>query len=370
EFARSVVDRLGTKSLVTIAVVGATWDAIKGGHVDGLYGTIVMAAVAELMGCDVDREQIAMLSTNPLAPNIRLTEPCTSWWHVQAGDRCMDLEAGLIGFDFRRVPDVDHSQDPPSPSSKAEADQWLKDCYCKPYAGPIAEALAAGKTVVIPREWDWSKGNGWYGWGVIVEVADDGTILGACLNKRSDNVLRTAGDAVILSPAAATLSGHDADVKMLDRGLHRIRGDAEPFLPTKTLVFGIAAMDAWIDHMSSTRGFCRECFQRAPERAWTDANDNAVMTRDGALLASSYLRGRLADFDVASRGHLESLAARYDRIAQLLARAITGEGGLHYRDFIGDLAKQKEHAQTVLTPVRQELVAAADDIERALSAME
>jgi len=87
-------------------------------------------------------------------------------------------------------------------------------------------------------------------------------------------------------------------------------------------------------------------------------------------MTSSYLRGRLADFDVASRGHLESVAACYDRIAQLLAPAVTGHGGPHYRDFIGDLAKQKEHAQTVLVPVRQALADAAGEIEKALVVME
>ena len=331
--------------------------------------SVIMTAVAELMGRDVVREQIAMLSTNPFTPGIRLDEACTSWWHVQAADCCMDLEAGLIGFDFERVPDVDHSQDPPYPESKIEADKWLRDYYRKPYAGPIAQALAAGKIIVIPREWDWSRGNGWYGWGIIVEVRDNGVILGACLNGRNDNALRSAGQAVILSLSEPTLSGRAANVRMLDRALHRIRGDMEPFVPTENYVFGIAAMEAWIEHMRTTQGFCAECFERAPERVWTDANDNGMVARDGAMLVSSYMRGRFSHCDALSRSHLESVAVCYDRIAELLTPAVTGQGGPHYKEFIGDLDKQKAHADNVLVPIKAELAVAADEIERALVAM-
>lgn len=39
-----------------------------------------------------------------------------------------------------------------------------------------------------------------------------------------------------------------------------------------------------------------------------------------------------------------------------------------YQDIIGGLARQKAHAKTVLVPVKNELAAAANDIEEAMAA--
>ena len=78
--------------------------------------------------------------------------------------------------------------------------------------------------------------------------------------------------------------------------------------------------------------------------------------------------GRRADaFDGEAREHVEAAARRYERIAELLAPAMDWDGPRHYRHFIGDLEKQRAHAD-VLRRVRAELAAATDDMAAALAA--
>ena len=79
-------------------------------------------------------------------------------------------------------------------------------------------------------------------------------------------------------------------------------------------------------------------------------------------VAAAYLRG-LAD---TYGSELDDAAARYDRIAQLLAPAVEGESGAHYRDFIGDVDGQQQHA-AVLREVKAELAAVANDLDAALA---
>lgn len=60
-----------------------------------------------------------------------------------------------------------------------------------------------------------------------------------------------------------------------------------------------------------------------------------------------------------SYGCLHKAAEAYDRIVDQLEPARSGVGGTHYRDFVGDLGKQREHAETVLKTVKNELDRAA-----------
>jgi len=71
-------------------------------------------------------------------------------------------------------------------------------------------------------------------------------------------------------------------------------------------------------------------------------------------------------FPEPSRPHLQKAITHYERIAALLRPAITGEGGVAYKEFMGDLEKQKEHAETVLKPVKAQLLEAAAVLEQAL----
>ena len=77
----------------------------------------------------------------------------------------------------------------------------------------------------------------------------------------------------------------------------------------------------------------------------------------------------LVDLGINRGGQLAAVAQHYDTISALLTPAMTGKEGEHYRAFIGDLDKQKEHAGKVLRPVKDEMSKAADEMEEALAAM-
>jgi hypothetical protein len=332
-------------------------------------------AAAQLLGRnDVPLDTIRALSTNGFAPCIRPDEPCRSWWDVQAQDRGIDLVAARVGLRYERLPIWDHASDPPQPKEPEAFHEWLRTCFRKPMVPAIRKAFDEGKVVITPNEWDFRfHSNAWYGWGVIVDATEDGTILGACLNGRRDNPMNYVGaSACAIAPAAPTLDAHQADVAMLRRAVERIRGQVEPIRADESgekirYVFGLAAMDLWIETMRTVPGYCAECQERGGG-GWSDALDNGKLMHDGAVLVASYLRSRLETFPEASRAHLESAARHYDRIAQLLRPSITANDPAHYKTFIGDLAKQTDHAEKVLKPVKAELAAAADEMAKALAA--
>jgi len=66
--------------------------------------------------------------------------------------------------------------------------------------------------------------------------------------------------------------------------------------------------------------------------------------------------------------HLRAAAAHYDRIVALFGPALQDDGPESYRQIIGDLGKQKAHAEKVLKPVKAELAAAGQEMEKALAA--
>ena len=80
------------------------------------------------------------------------------------------------------------------------------------------------------------------------------------------------------------------------------------------------------------------------------------------------MRNAASTFGTTTRGHLNKAAEQYERIVALLDPAITGKGGDHYKVFMGDLAKQKAHVKTVLEPVKEAFLQAADEMEKALAA--
>ena len=66
-----------------------------------------------------------------------------------------------------------------------------------------------------------------------------------------------------------------------------------------------------------------------------------------------------------ARVHVEAAARHYDKIAALLRPATWG----FYRSILNDAEKQAAHAETTLKPIKTELAAAADEMEKALIAM-
>ncbi len=329
-------------------------------------------AAAKMLGREVDLQTLRALSTNAFAPNIRTCEPCKSWWDIQAQDTAFDLVARRIGLQFEPLPAIDHTADPPMPKDKEADREWLRTYHRKPLIAAIRKALDAGHVIIAGNEWDFAfHSNAWFGWGIITQAHDDGAILGACLNGRRDNPMNYVMNAWVLSATEPTLTAHQADLEMLRLAVDRIRGNvranrADECGNTDHYVFGLAAMDAWIGAMETIPGFCAECQGRGGN-GWSDALDNGKLMRGGAVFAASCLRERVEGFPAAGRPHLEATARHYDRIAELLKPAVTTGDPGHYKTFIGDLDKQKAHAENVLKPIKSELAAAADDLAKAVS---
>ncbi|MBN1556429.1 MAG: M56 family metallopeptidase [Phycisphaerae bacterium] len=341
---------------------------LKGNHETQDAFSLVVQAAAKLYGLDVDYETLYALSTNAFAPDIRLDEPTKCHWQVQGRGRCLDLVARRIGLNIRMLPQPDHSKDPSAPKDSTKREVWLREYWRKPFIKPVRDALAAGEIIITDREWD-PRDAFWCDWGIILEAREDGTFLGITTNGKKNNRMSHIGPSVpVLSQGKSTLSAHEADLEMLRLAAYRIRGQ-ERFAPGpegKGIIFGLAAMDAWIHQMNSVP-YDTEQWQ-GNDRSADQAKKTALPTYEGAKVAAAHLRKQVNTFAEGARPHLEAAAKHYDRIVKLLDPAINSRGDENYDRFMGDLDKQKAHIERVLKPVKSEFAAAADEMEQALVA--
>jgi RNA polymerase sigma factor (sigma-70 family) len=295
--------------------------------------SLTMQAVARLFGGDVDYETLYGLSTNGFAPDIYPAEPCRSFWRMHGRGQCLDVVAAYLGLNVR-----------PMGVGTPEA---------------IREAFARDEVVVMDRGWDTDI---YCWWGIITQAPEDGWIRGATQNGQTDTPLDHFGRCWALTAGRPTLTQGQADRAMLERAVARIRADREPFLPGE-VIYGLPAMDLWIAQME------KPAFQDdSPGDSAANARMCAIYSYEGAKVTASYLRHRLKSFPEAARPHIEATARCYERIADLLLPFTVWEEGRGYRAFMGDLARQREHADKVLRPVKAETAAAADEIEKAVAA--
>jgi hypothetical protein len=312
---------------------------------------------ARLLGREGDYETVAAVSGNAFSPRIDLGEDCTAWWHVEGRDAGMELVCSRLGLSARRIelPEMEIDWDNEDGIGR----------FHRAAAGVYREAMANGEVVLSYNSWTGPPGEfapwGWF--GIITHAPEDGDIRGACLNGKSDNRALWPGVNWAISRADDRMSAPHADLAALRNVVAQIRGTGEMFAPPERVVFGLAAMDAWIDKMEHAP-FCEPCYGSAPDKVWTCAINNGEAAMASAKVAASYLRTQAEAFGAG--GRLADAAGRYDRIVALLEPAVTGDGGGHYRDFIGDIDAQKRHAG-VLREVRAELAAVADDLEAALA---
>jgi hypothetical protein len=340
--------------------------ALAGDHCRQDTFTLTMQAAARLFGKEADYDTLHALSTNAFAPDIRPAEPCRCSWVLQGRGRAIDLVAARLGISARKLDLPRVTGAPDCPDDEAGKKQWLRDWCRLPHVPVIREALERGEIVVCELEWDGGEAF-WCDWGIILSASGDGDIQGMTVNGRRDNhIVEVARDWWALSPAETALAPHAAGMEMLRRAVRRIRGEGE-FAPGADMTWGLPAMDAWIAHMGEVP-YSSGGAQPEPDRSRAQAPCTALAVSGGAVVAARYLRRITGDFPVPARAHLEVAAARYDRIAALLKPALSGEGGESYAQFMGDLAKQRAHAETALKPIKTELLAAAAALEQALAA--
>jgi len=134
------------------------------------------------------------------------------------------------------------------------------------------------------------------------------------------------------------------------------------------VVYGLAAMDVWIDQMKKNSFV--DGSTPASAQSKSGARATALLTYEGARIIPGYLRSQAGSFPEGARRHIDAAAEAYSRIAALLRPALTGEGGERYEDFVGDVDKQKAHAENILVPVKRELGAAADAMSKALGGVQ
>ena len=137
------------------------------------------------------------------------------------------------------------------------------------------------------------------------------------------------------------------------------------------MVYGSAGVDAWIDKMHHVP-FCVPCVESAPNpdraRGWSCARNCATSVCEGAAAASSALRKWAPGLAADNAAHLRAAADSYDAVERLLRPFTTWEKGVAYHAMMGDVQKQKQHAEDVLRPIKDHLTPTANEMEKALTA--
>jgi len=200
---------------------------LKGdGHRQDSFSLTVQAA-AKLLGIQADYETIYALSTNGFGPCLDPEEPAKAWWATATGrDTCLDVIAGCIGLNVRKLPARDDSNDPAMPEQGPARERWFAEYARKPLVPVIDEALALGEVVITCREWAVHGPHGfnpWW-WGIVVGAREDGTVLGAALNGHHENPFlyvtdlakqRTHAEEVLRPLKSALMAAADEMAKAL-----------------------------------------------------------------------------------------------------------------------------------------------------------
>ena len=349
--------------------------ALRGNdHVDDSFSMAMVAAAKALDSkAAAGYETVYCHSTNAFAPMVNAGEDCTAHWACEAwlADRAMDNVAASLGLRASELdlPEFDHTWDD---TRKREARRRV--------AAVARQAMDRGGVVLTTGGWDvglkqvdgkWKAvgPHGFVFWGAagIVTHADPATgeLLGAHPNGHRDNpIVRPATMwALTRDP------GEPADARSVDRvalrlAVDRIRSRGR-FGREGNAVYGADAMRAWADHMARVKGFCAPCFGQGPKASVGDAVDNGKRLHKAAGITARYLRSVREGLPPGAAGHLEAAATRYDRIAELIAPSVTGGSPAHYKHWLGDMGKQREHAG-LLRGINDELLGAAASIASAL----
>jgi hypothetical protein len=333
--------------------------------------SLAVAAALKSLGKPVDYATVHLWSGNAFAPDIRPDEPTRCHWQLQGRERCLDVIAAAAGVQARTFPSCEElvpaATKPEGMVAGSKKEQeWERETFARPAASYLSHALQVGEMVVSCGEWAQpARGVLWCDWGLVVEARNDGTILGTAPNGRADNVITHVRDGWVLRADGEPQVREYIRRLVLQRAVERIRGAGPAFKPApRGVVFGLAAMDAWISAMSQVP-FDQQQWQG---KDWSagQARETALPTFWASQAAAGYLRQMAGELPAAAASALRDAAGQYDRIVELLTPPLADSGEQTYPVIMGDPAKQTQHVQQVLCPVRGCLEAAAAAIEKVL----
>lgn len=336
---------------------------------------VVMQAAGRLLGKEADYADVFAWSTAPFAPCFDPGEPTKYWWAMCKDGGVFEIISGQLGLnvDFHQV---DWSRVPKAPPEGPEGERHTVVHAARPTIAYARNAMNEGKVCLSVGAWP-SELYPWCMWGIVTRVVNEEAWVGAGINGRTGIPIKTScGHQVwALTPAEPRLTPRQGDLRLLEAAVRRIRGqrdpgivnflmDSEPpYLASKRRVYGVDAMDRWIAEMSKVP------WSRDPnEGGNANADTTASWVQIGSRAAAAYLRDAAPRFRGAAREHLDNAAEHYERIVDLLDPAITGRGGDSYDTFMGDLERQNVHVRTVLEPVKERFVWAADQMDKAVAA--
>lgn len=321
---------------------------------------LAIEASGRLLGKEIEYERLLAMTSNAFAPGFDTGNVCKELWVVQGWVSHIGVTGPLwraLGLRCEAIHLPQRAKDP-----NAERQRHLAA------AQVIRDTMGRGMVVVTSGGWEHRKQfvEPWWA-GIVTEVTPEGDVLGAHLNGRTDNVLAdlTPGEMFAVSlPETSDETPSDA-VELLRVAVARSRAEGV-FKKGPYTAFGIDAMDEWITQMRDVQFFCPPC-QENKGGGWESAAlvGRSVIQRSRA--AARYLREFAGAIPQSTRSFIEAAAEHYDAMVDLLLPAVTKEG---YKEIVGDIDKQKEHADKVLVPVKNELAKAADEMEKTLMAME
>lgn len=320
---------------------------------------LAVSEAARLLGKNISYEDILALTTNAFAPGFDICNDCKELWVAEAwlsrsGSADIAWRAlGLSVLPISELPDASSNESAPAPLSV------------------IRNVMDSGKVIVSDCGWSHPERpvEPWWA-GIIVDVRNDGTILGAHPNGRTDNIIKSPdlSNMLAVSLADKKLDNASLLIQLFQENIRRIRGEGEdnkPFAKTEYMAFGIYAIDEWIKQMREVPYFCPPC-QENKGSGWQSAATVARAVLHRSETAATFLRRHSENFSGELQACIIDVSKSYDAIASLLRPAIQDENN-GYKSFIGEIGKQKTHAETVLVPVKNELLKAAGKMEKALS---
>jgi len=336
---------------------------------------LAMVAAAKVFDQSLEYSEVSSRLGNAFGPAINAHENCTSHMQVEGRllDRGLPTAGKQLGFRVERLEFSDRSVSPDVEDTLFSRRQMV--------AARVAPLLSDGTVVLVTGGWQVDGGpHGFRHWGYAGFLTSvnqaKGFLLGAHPQGQIDNPLVSicqngmvlSGErlyAWALRPAA---EAHPDDVGTLRMALDRIRGTGV-FESDSDDLFGLAAMDFWIDIMRRDEGFCVPCWGRRDKDAGkpADAWDNAMRLRQSSIDASGFLEGCIDRLGESVRPHLAAAVRAYDAIVDLLAGSVLWDGRKSYQTILGDLRLQQEHADSVLVPAREALLEAAYHLEIALT---